>query len=170
MLARQQLQCNRGTACFMPSVPRCYNQKQLARYPDNPCGGKVEYLHRSPASRRRRQNGKSRIWDSKIWSRVPRDPESRMTVLARTSSNFKRQTRPFIWESAPYQQTRNCLTVIKSGRKPHTDRLTVGRNIRLRESWVRERDSESVESEVCPVAFFRVVQASRASSSSWVQS
>jgi hypothetical protein len=38
-----------------------------------PCGGGVEYLYRSPASRRRRQKGKSRIWDSKIWSRVPRD-------------------------------------------------------------------------------------------------
>jgi hypothetical protein len=26
-----------------------------------PCGGRVEYLHRSPANRRRRQKGKSRI-------------------------------------------------------------------------------------------------------------
>jgi hypothetical protein len=30
----------------------------------------VEYLHRDPASRRRRRNGKSQNWDSKIWSRV----------------------------------------------------------------------------------------------------
>jgi hypothetical protein len=34
----------------------------------NPCGGGVEYLHRDPASRRRRRKGKSQIWDSKIWS------------------------------------------------------------------------------------------------------
>jgi hypothetical protein len=34
------------------------------------CGGGVEYLHRDPASRRRRRKGKSQIWDSKIWSRV----------------------------------------------------------------------------------------------------
>jgi hypothetical protein len=27
----------------------------------NPCGGGVEYLHRDPASRRRRQKGKSQI-------------------------------------------------------------------------------------------------------------
>jgi hypothetical protein len=37
-----------------------------------PSGGGVEYLHRDPASRRRRQKGKSQIWDSKIWSWVQR--------------------------------------------------------------------------------------------------
>jgi hypothetical protein len=55
-----------------------------------PCGGGVEYRHRSSASRRRRRKGKSRIWDSKIWSRVLRDSDPRMTALARTSSNCKR--------------------------------------------------------------------------------
>jgi hypothetical protein len=35
-----------------------------------PSGGGVEYLHRVPASRRRRRKRKSRIWDSKIWSGV----------------------------------------------------------------------------------------------------
>jgi hypothetical protein len=34
----------------------------------DPCGGGVEYLHRDPASRRRRRNGKSQNGDSKIWS------------------------------------------------------------------------------------------------------
>jgi hypothetical protein len=29
------------------------------------------------------------------------------------SNNCKRQTRPLVREGAPYQQTRNCLTVIK---------------------------------------------------------
>jgi hypothetical protein len=38
-----------------------------------PCGGGVENLHRDPASRRRRRNGKSQIWDSKIRMQVPRD-------------------------------------------------------------------------------------------------
>jgi hypothetical protein len=38
-----------------------------------PCGGGVEYLHRDPASRRRRRKGKSQIGDSKIRSQVPRD-------------------------------------------------------------------------------------------------
>jgi hypothetical protein len=61
-----------------------------------PCGGGVDYLHRSPASRRRRQKGKSRIWDSQIWSGVPRDSDSRMNALARASSNCKCQTHP-LW-------------------------------------------------------------------------
>jgi hypothetical protein len=74
-----------------------------------PCGGGFEYLHRGPASRRRRRKEKSRIWDSKIWSRVPRDSDPRMTALARTSSNCKWQTRPLVRESVPHQQTRNCL-------------------------------------------------------------
>jgi hypothetical protein len=77
-----------------------------------PCEGGVEYLHSSPASRRRRRKGKSRIWDSKIWSRVPGDSDPRMTALARTSSNCKRQTRPLARESTSYQQARNCLTAI----------------------------------------------------------
>jgi hypothetical protein len=76
--------------------------------------------------------GESRIWDSKIWSRVPRDSDPRMTALARSSSNCKRQTRSLVRESAPHQQACNCLTVRKiwSGCSPprQTGRLTVGRN------------------------------------------
>jgi hypothetical protein len=79
----------------------------------NPCGGGVEYLHRGPASRRGRRKGKSRIWDSNIWSRVLRDSDQRMTALARSSSNFKRQTCPLVRVSTPHQQTRKCLTVTK---------------------------------------------------------
>jgi hypothetical protein len=78
-----------------------------------PWGGGVEYLHRSPASRRRRRKWKSRIWKSKIWSWVPRDSNPRMTALASTSSNCKRQTRPLVRDRAPHQQTRNGQTVIK---------------------------------------------------------
>jgi hypothetical protein len=78
-----------------------------------PCGGGVEYLHRDPVSRRRRRNGKSQIWDGKMWSRVQRGSDQRMTALARASSNCKRQTRPPIRESTPHQQTRNCPMVIK---------------------------------------------------------
>jgi hypothetical protein len=78
-----------------------------------PCGGGVEYLRPKPASRRKWRKGKSQIWDSKIWSQVPRDSDHRMTALARTSSYCKRQTRPLVRESAPHQQTRNCLTVMK---------------------------------------------------------
>jgi hypothetical protein len=78
-----------------------------------PCGGGVEYLHRNPASRRRRRKRKFRIWDSKICSRVPRDSDPRMTALYRARSNCKPQTRPLVREGAPNQQTRNCQTIIK---------------------------------------------------------
>jgi hypothetical protein len=91
------------------SVPRLYNESLfVARY--IPCGGWVEFLHRSSASRRRRRKGKSRIWDSKIWSRVPRDSDPKMTALASTSSNCIRQTRSLVRESAKYQQTHSCVT------------------------------------------------------------
>jgi hypothetical protein len=78
-----------------------------------PSGGGVEYLHRIPASRRRRRKAKSRIWESKIWSRVQRDSDPRITALAKASSNCPRQTHPLDRETAPHQQTRSGLTVIK---------------------------------------------------------
>jgi hypothetical protein len=128
-----------------------------------PCGGGFEYLHRSPAIRRRRQKvepgawghiwvnlflgdintgtwpsrlGESRIWDSKMWSWVPRDSGPRMTAVARASSNCKQQTRPLVREGALHEETHYCLTVKESGLAPqmgawHQDRLTVGRNINL---------------------------------------
>jgi hypothetical protein len=83
--------------------------RQLVRYP---CGGGIEYLHCDPASRRRRRKGKSQIWDSEIWSRVPRDSGPRKTALARASSMYKRQTRPLVREGAPHNEARNCQTVI----------------------------------------------------------
>jgi hypothetical protein len=62
-----------------------------------------------------------------------------MSPVARDSSNCKRQTRLPLWESAPLQQTRNCLTIIKvCSCSPdgcliprRTGRLTVGLNITL---------------------------------------
>jgi hypothetical protein len=53
----------------------------------------------------------------------PRDSDPGMTALARANSNCKRQTRPLVRESAPCQQTRNSLTVVKSGRKPRMGAL-----------------------------------------------
>jgi hypothetical protein len=74
--------------------------------------------------------GQSRIWVSKIWSRIPWDSDPRMIVLARTSSNCKRQTCSLVRESAPHQQTCTCLTnknLVVSPRwmlVTKTDRLT----------------------------------------------
>jgi hypothetical protein len=44
------------------------------------------------------KKGKSWIWDSKIWSRVPRDSDPRMNALASASSNRKWQTHPLVTE------------------------------------------------------------------------
>jgi hypothetical protein len=104
-----------------------------------PCEGGVEYLHRNPASRRRRRKGKSRIWDSTLWSRVPRESDPKMSALERARSNCKRQTRPLVRQGASHQQTSNYLTVIKIWSwapdecfiPRQTGRQTVGRNMTL---------------------------------------
>jgi hypothetical protein len=63
-------------------------------------------------SRRRRRKWKSQIWDSKIWSQVPRDSDSRKMALERASSMYKRQTCPLVREGAPQKQDSNCQRVI----------------------------------------------------------
>jgi hypothetical protein len=92
---------------------RLYKEPWSLSKDSYPCGGGVEYLHRDPASRRRRRRGKSQIWDSKIWIRVLRDSDPKMTAQARASYNCKRHTRPLVREGAPNQQTRYCQTIIK---------------------------------------------------------
>jgi hypothetical protein len=54
-----------------------------------PCGGGIGYHYRNPASRRRRRKGKSRIWDSKILSRIARDSDPRMTALVRFTTDLE---------------------------------------------------------------------------------
>jgi hypothetical protein len=62
-----------------------------------------------------------------------------MTLLARTSSNFKRQTLPLARDGCPRPQTINCLKVIEiwpwasnGGLTPRqTGRLTFGHKITL---------------------------------------
>jgi hypothetical protein len=78
----------------------------------DPCGGRVEYLHCDPASRRRWRKGKSQNWDSKIWSRDARDLDPRKTALVRASSIYKRQPCPLVREGAPQKQDCNCQTII----------------------------------------------------------
>jgi hypothetical protein len=72
-----------------------------------------KYLHRDPASRRRRRKGTSQIWDSKICPRVPRDSDPRKTMLKRASNIYQRQTSPLVREGAPQKLDRNCQRVIK---------------------------------------------------------
>jgi hypothetical protein len=94
----------------------------------HPCGGGVEYLHRDPASRRRRRKGKSQIRDSKVWSRVPSDSHPRKTALARASSIYKSDPSSR-QRGRPQNQDRNCQRVINiwswaSDGTRHQDLLT----------------------------------------------
>jgi hypothetical protein len=84
------------------SMPRLITRSSW-HYGRHLCGGGFEYLHRDPASCRRRRKGKSQIWDSK---------NPRNITLPRASSIYKRQTRPLVRESAPQKQDRNCQTLI----------------------------------------------------------
>jgi hypothetical protein len=117
----------------MRSVPKCHNRdKSVVRV--HLCGGGVEYLHRDPASRRRRRNGKSQIWDSKMWSRVSNYSNPRKTTLARASSICKRQTRPLVREGAPQKQDRNCQRVV-SGHEPQM-------GLDVKTYWLTDRQSQ----------------------------
>jgi hypothetical protein len=132
---------------MQPGIPYTVGAKIFNEgpYPDRiivmsyPCGDGVEYFHSSSPYRRRR-NGESRMWDSKICSRVPRDSDPRITALARSSRNYKGQTRPLVREDASHQQSRNYRTVIRiwslapdgCSSFHETGRLKVGTNIRLR--------------------------------------
>jgi hypothetical protein len=81
-----------------------------------PCGGGVEYLHRSPASRRRRRKRKSGTWDSKIWSRVPRDLGTKMTALVRartTDQSSHHRERPIL--TKPQMSDSNKHLVVSPG-------------------------------------------------------
>jgi hypothetical protein len=98
--------------CFLCATCRGYKTRNNRFCGGDPCGGGFEYLHRDPASRRRRRKGTSQIWDRKIWSRVPRNSDPRKTTLASPSSIYKRLTRPLVREGAPPKKDRNCQTVI----------------------------------------------------------
>jgi hypothetical protein len=73
------------------------------------------------------RKGKSQIWVSKIWSRVPRDSDPRKTTLARASSMYKRQTLPLVREGAPQKQDRNCQMVINIWTETYW--LTISRSV-----------------------------------------
>jgi hypothetical protein len=93
----------------------CHNIKFSSYLTGNtiPCGGGVEYLHRSPASRRRRRKRKSQSETVK-YGRESHGTRTREWLRWRgPAAIVNDKPRPLVTESAPYQQTRNCLTVIK---------------------------------------------------------
>jgi hypothetical protein len=50
----------------------------------------------------------SRVWDSKMWSWVPRDSDLGMTAMAKASSNCKRQTHPLVRRMLHKDYDRKC--------------------------------------------------------------
>jgi hypothetical protein len=101
---RDRGEINCSTQCPLFSTPSRYKTECILEGTVHPCGGGVEYLHRDPASHRRQRKGKSRIWDSKIWSRVPRESDPIKTMLARTSSIYKTQTHPLVRGGVPQKK------------------------------------------------------------------
>jgi hypothetical protein len=72
--------------------------------------------------------GESRIWGSKMWSWIQRDSDPRMTALARTSSNCKRQTHPLVRENVTASvQLENKITGRGSHGACRQDELTEGK-------------------------------------------
>jgi hypothetical protein len=86
---------------------------------------------------------KREVWDSKIWSQVPRDEDPRNTALARASSIYKRQTHPLVREGAQKKQDRNSRgtiniwSCVQGGCSiPRlTDWLAVSRNVTWTWTW-----------------------------------
>jgi hypothetical protein len=79
-----------------------------------------------------------------------RDSDPRNTALTMLGNTSKLQTRPFVREGAPHQQTRNSLTVLKIWSRDQvgcptvrqSGHLTVGHNINsLREYALQKRVS-----------------------------
>jgi hypothetical protein len=89
--------------------------------------------------------GEPPIWDSKMWSRVPRELDMRLTALARGSSNCKRQTRPLVGEDVIYelwkQVEKNSWSWVSSGLSPRRSdwRYTARRKVTLTMNIVKDR-------------------------------
>jgi hypothetical protein len=126
-----------------------------SRQETGPCGGGVEYLHRDPASRRRRRKGKSQILDSKIRSQVPRDYDQERLRWQRPAAHTN--DRPVLSSERashgmknvtvrciPYSERKKYLVISpRCGSTPRlTDWLTVSRNVTLTLTW-QETDTDS---------------------------
>jgi hypothetical protein len=91
------------------NVTSTLNLTYQMRYP---CGGGFEYLHRDPASRRRRRKGKSQIWGSKICHESQGSP-TRERLRWRGPAAYTKD-RPVLSSERALQknQTVNCQRVI----------------------------------------------------------
>jgi hypothetical protein len=120
-----------------PLVPTCSNRSHIYNDFNLQIILSIKYvLHYNSISLNARENGQclgynyathflvhistpyklveSQPWDRKIWSWLLRDSGLRISALAKPSSNCKLQSGHLVREGAPYQHTRNCLTVNKN--------------------------------------------------------
>jgi hypothetical protein len=107
IVARQQLSTDvpanclkHGFLCGLYCINENYFLPEWVVFPPVPYGGGLEYLHRRPASRKRRQKGNTVSNET-----VLRDLDARVTALARPSSNCTiLQTSPLVREGAPCKE------------------------------------------------------------------
>jgi hypothetical protein len=115
-----------------------------------PRGGGLEYLHRSPASRKATERETNLIWEIYIWCRAMCDLDPRVTSLAKPRSTCTSNllTRSLVREGAPYlrmqmsedsflrSEIKLLSRVPDGGLIPgQTVRLAVGRKIGLTLTW-----------------------------------
>jgi hypothetical protein len=86
--------------------PRLYTQRsQAILYTRVEAGSNISTVTLRVVGGDEKESLKSEI--VKIWLRIPRDSDPGKTALAKTSSVYKRQTRPLVREGAPQKQDRN---------------------------------------------------------------
>jgi hypothetical protein len=135
---------------------RSYKREFIREFNSYPCGGGVEYLHRDPASRRRRQKG-SLISETVKYGLKSQGTRTRKRLRWQGPAAYTKDKPDLSSERAPHKNKTVIVTqVIKIWSQApdgcfiprQTGRLTVGRNIKLdstrpefnsvRDSFVRE--------------------------------
>jgi hypothetical protein len=95
LVLRSSVTMTHANCClFLLSLIWHHTEARITHKNTKSSGGKTESVNKGNINTGTRPSrlGKSRIWDSKMWSWFPRDSVLRMTALARTSSNCKRRT------------------------------------------------------------------------------
>jgi hypothetical protein len=79
----------------------------------HPCGGGVEYLHRDPASRKRRRKGSLKSETVKYGHESYGTRTRKWLRWRGPAATVNDRPVHFVREGAPNQQTRNCQTITK---------------------------------------------------------
>jgi hypothetical protein len=142
---RKRLNYNNEGRCFLCGPCREVITRTVSwESTGNPCGGGIEYLHRDPATRKRRRNGKSQIWDSKIRSASIKGLGPEKDCVGKIQQHIQKTDPSSRQRGRPRKQDRNCQIVIAkylvmsprwSSTPRLTDWLTVSRNVTLTLTW-----------------------------------